>query len=85
MSVYRHPDTPHLFCPRIAEKHGIVLAVVEYATRELCRGQDPVTCEEINVPFDISDVIERCSYLSAQQVKDAIAEMNTLGMCEVTK
>lgn len=79
MTLHRSPNTPHLFYPETAKKYGVNVAIVQAAGWELNKGQCPTTGEEIEVSFQIDDVIKRCSYLSEEEVRDSIEVLREIG------
>ena len=76
MTICRHPYTPHSFCPLIAEYHGLIAAVAEYAMRELGSACDPAT-------FEVEDIMEKCPYLTEAEIKEAVTILSQCGLCEV--
>ena len=78
--VAKMPRTmPQMFCPTMAKEHGLAVAAVEYAARELSRGQDKETYEEIKVSFELKALAEECWYLTEKEFKEACDCLFELG------
>jgi hypothetical protein len=81
MPVIQSEELPHCFCPNLAKDHGLAVAIVEYASRDLSRGQDPVTCKEIKINFKIGKLLEKCFYLSKDEIDRAVTKLIDIGIC----
>jgi len=80
ITVHRHPDTPHSFCPRMAERLGVIPAIVEYASRDISRKCIQPDNQIIWVPFTMSDIASACPYLSGKEIDDAKKVLEDAGI-----
>lgn len=66
---------PHLFNPKLAEEHGLTVAVVH----ELIRYA--FDCTDKN-QLEVEDLFPHAPYLTPQEIRDAMDKLTALGMGE---